>query len=148
MGNSGDCEFFPLRVTKVGVNGKRSYDREGKRMLIEACLEPGVSVASMAIRAQVNTNQLWRWIKAYKAEQQGDGVPGGELTAFAPVVEIRAPHAQAQQPQSTLPKLPAVDVPQPACLSARLPNGVMLELQCTSNDASLLAALVKALGGR
>jgi len=145
MGNSDDCEFLPLRVTKVGVNGKRSYDREGKRMLIEACLEPGVSVASMAIRAQVNTNQLWRWIKAYKAEQQGGDVPIGELTAFVPVVEVRDPQAQAQPPRSTLP---TEDAPHPARLSARLPNGVTLELQCASNDASLLAAMVKALGGR
>ncbi|WP_232239066.1 IS66-like element accessory protein TnpA [Burkholderia oklahomensis] len=115
-------------------------------MLIEACLEPGVSVASMAIRAQVNTNQLWRWIKAHKAEQQGGGVPGSELTAFVPAAEIRDPHAQAQPPQSTLPELPATEVPPPARLSARLPNGVTLELQCAGNDASLLVAMVKALG--
>ncbi len=40
--DDGDFDFLPLRVTNVGANGKRSYDRESKRKLIEARLEPGV----------------------------------------------------------------------------------------------------------
>ncbi|WP_175743812.1 IS66-like element accessory protein TnpA [Burkholderia ambifaria] len=147
MGDS-DFDFLPLRVTKVGVNGKRSYDREGKRRLIEACLEPGVSVASMAIRAQVNTNQLWRWIKQHKVARRGDVPMDGGSAAFVSVVEVRDVHAQAQSSHPPLLEPPAATAPQLARLSARLPNGVTVELQCAGSDAALVAAMVKALGER
>lgn len=142
--DDGDFDFLPLRVTNVGANGKRSYDREGKRKLIEACLEPGVSVASMALRAQVNTNQLWHWIKLHKAGHQ-DGAVEGASAAFVPVVEVRDVHAQAQPP---LLEPPAVATPQMARLSARLPNGTTVELQCAGGDAALVAAMIQALGAR
>ncbi|MFM0086875.1 IS66 family insertion sequence element accessory protein TnpB, partial [Paraburkholderia sediminicola] len=38
-----DLSFLPLRVTRVGVGGKRSFDPADKRRLIEACLRPGAS---------------------------------------------------------------------------------------------------------
>ncbi|KWI33432.1 IS66-like element accessory protein TnpA [Burkholderia stagnalis] len=143
-----DFDFLPLRITKVGANGKRSYDREGKRRLIEACLAPGVSVASMAIRARVNTNQLWRWIKQHKVEQRGDATLDGGSAAFVSVVEVRDVPAQAQSSHSPLLEQPAATAPQLARLSARLPNGVTVELQCTGSDAALVAAMVQALGAR
>lgn len=61
---SENCtDFLPLRVTNVGTDGKRDLDKRGKQMLIEACLQPGVSVAGMALKAGVNANQLRRWVK-------------------------------------------------------------------------------------
>ncbi|MFM0093820.1 IS66 family insertion sequence element accessory protein TnpB, partial [Paraburkholderia sediminicola] len=38
-----DLSFLPLRVTRVGVGGKRSFDPTDKRRLVEACLRPGAS---------------------------------------------------------------------------------------------------------
>jgi transposase len=147
-----EFDFLPLRVTNVGGNGKRSYDRKAKRKLIEACLEAGVSVASMAIRAQVNTNQLWHWIKLHKAEREVHGVMDGAVegasTAFVSVVEVRDVHAQDQPAQPPLLEPPAVATPQLARLSARLPNGTTVELQCAGGDAALVAAMITALGAR
>ncbi|MGE8454246.1 MAG: IS66-like element accessory protein TnpA [Pseudomonadales bacterium] len=154
--DDSDFDFLPLRVTNVGANGKRSYDRQGKRRLIEACLEPGVSVASMAIRAQVNTNQLWRWVKQYKAERQGgidmDSAVEGAPSAFVPVVEVRGVPPQAQRSRPASPESTSVPVPQSssspqlARLSARLPNGVTIELECTPKDGPLVKAMIAALG--
>ncbi|WP_018311587.1 transposase [Cupriavidus sp. UYPR2.512] len=68
--DQSDLDFLPLRAINVGANGKRSFDKGDKRRLVEACLQPGVSVAGMAIKAGVNANQLRRWIEQHKAEQR------------------------------------------------------------------------------
>src|SRR5258707_14983240 len=85
-----------LDAVHVGRDGKRRYDSQSKRRLIEACLQPGVSVAGLALRAGVNANLLRRWIKLH---QQRNGVaatsevvenapPLAVSSAFVPVVEI------------------------------------------------------------
>ena len=53
-----DLCFLPLRVTRVGVGGKRSFDPMDKRRLVEACLGPGASLSGLALKAGVNANQL------------------------------------------------------------------------------------------
>jgi len=47
-------------------NGRCIYSREGKRALVEECLQPGVSVARLALTHGVNANLLRKWIKAYE----------------------------------------------------------------------------------
>lgn len=53
-----DLTFLPLRVTHVGVGGKRSFHPVDKQRLIEACLQPGASLSGLALKAGVNANQL------------------------------------------------------------------------------------------
>ncbi|MBB5507279.1 transposase-like protein [Paraburkholderia sp. JPY681] len=36
-----DLSFLPLRVTRVGIGGKRSFDPLDKRRLVAACEQPG-----------------------------------------------------------------------------------------------------------
>jgi len=38
-----------LRVKLVGRDGRRSFDRLSKARLIESCLQPGTSVAQLAL---------------------------------------------------------------------------------------------------
>jgi len=52
--NSGDLAFLPLKVIRTGAGGKRR--------LIQACLQPGVSISGMALKAGINANQLRKWI--------------------------------------------------------------------------------------
>jgi transposase len=59
-----DLSFLPLRVTRVGVGGKRSFDPTDKRRLVEACLWPGASLSGLALKAGVNANQLHKWVRA------------------------------------------------------------------------------------
>lgn len=92
-------------------NGRCRYDPEAKRELVEACLQPGVSVARMALEHGINANLLRKWINQY-----GDSspVPSGTpavLSAFAPVLSLDAPK------------------PVEARLTVALPNGVKLEWQ-------------------
>lgn len=39
-------------------DGRNCYDPQAKRELVEACLQPGVSVARLALRHGVNANLL------------------------------------------------------------------------------------------
>jgi transposase len=42
---------------------RRTHSEEFKRSLIDACGEPGVSVAGMALANGINANQLRRWMR-------------------------------------------------------------------------------------
>lgn len=60
------AEVVPGFVVGRKKNGRCIYSREGKRALIEQCLEPGVSVARLALIHEVNANLLRKWIRAYQ----------------------------------------------------------------------------------
>lgn len=127
-----------LRVVKVLRNGKRRFDPVEKERLIDACLEPGVSVAGLALKHGVNANQLRNWIKLRQRRQAEKAltVMPYAPSAFVPVVEAAAtarPPVAAARPTSTGVRL-----------KARLPNGVRLELE--DADAEALSAMIEALG--
>lgn len=149
-----DLDFLPLRVINVGANGKRSFDKGDKRRLVEACLQPGVSLASMAIKAGVNANQLRRWIEQHKAEQKDAAgtmdVIETAPAAFVPVVEVHDAGRQAGRPAMPGPVSVPVralqpPAPLPSRLVAQLPNGVSLELVCSGQDDALVRAMIETL---
>jgi transposase len=87
-----DMTFLPLRVTRVGAGGKRSFDPVEKRRLIDACLQPGVSLSGLALKAGVNANQLHKWVRLHEqsnAPARED--MAGAWSAFVPVVAIDDP---------------------------------------------------------
>ncbi len=45
---------YGLEVVRVTSNGRRYYDPAGKARLVEACLEPGISVARLALEHGLN----------------------------------------------------------------------------------------------
>ncbi len=93
-------------------NGRCRYDPEAKRELVEACLQPGVSVARMALEHGINANLLRKWVNQYR--ENSSSVPPNTpatLSAFAPVLPM------------------AVPKPAEATLNVAFPNGVKLELQ-------------------
>ena len=151
-----ECEVPPLRVTRIRSNGKRDFDPGDKRQLVEACLQPGVSVAGMALKVGVNANQLRKWIRVHQATTAAETADGGEsvLSAFVPVVEVGSAMRVPESPASlecTPARAPAS--PQtsprpslPALLTARLPNGVTVELECGGQDVALVKAMIEALG--
>jgi transposase len=67
-----------LGVTKVLRNGKRRFDPVEKERLIDAALEPGVSVAGLALAHGINANQLRNWIRLRQRRQTENA-----LTAIA-----------------------------------------------------------------
>lgn len=71
-------------LVRHGGVKRRTYRRhsaEFKRRVVEACLEPGASVAGIALAHQLNANLVRRWIK-----EQREGAPrgtGGERSEAA-----------------------------------------------------------------
>ena len=150
-----DLSFLPLRVTRVGVGGKRSFDPTDKRRLVEACLRPGASLSGLALKAGVNANQLHKWVQARERARPPIGYNEPVApSAFVPVVAIDEPtavmasapashHATRAESSRVSPRSTRL-----ARLSAHLPNGVKLELECSAEDVAIVNAMVAALGAR
>jgi transposase len=64
-------------------DGRSCYDKEAKRELIEACLQPGVSIARMGLQHGINANLLRTWITRYRRQR--------ELMLARPAAELAAP---------------------------------------------------------
>ena len=126
-----------LRVRLVGSDGRRRYDPASVDRLVAACLEPGVSVSRLALEHGVNVNLLRKWIQ--RAKRLGHPVLGGP--AFVPV-QVGPDRSLAVQ-RSSLDK----SIKRLSCaakLSASLPNGVSVTVECSDVDG--LTAIIGALG--
>lgn len=138
-----------LMVRRVLRNGRRRYDAASKERLVAACLEPGVSVSRLALEHGINANLLRKWIK--NAKEAGTLPPS--TSAFIPVVaadrslpmQSRSLDMPATRGEERLAKSERMGPSfSPAKVSASLPNGVRLTLEC--GDANALAAIIGALG--
>jgi transposase len=114
-------------------DGRSCYDKEAKRELIEACLQPGVSIARMGLQHGINANLLRTWITRYRRRRElmvarpaAELATAGIASAFVPVVTRGVP-AQSSELR----------------LGAQLPNGIKLDLSAVSRDevATLLRLL-------
>ena len=148
-----------LRVTAVHPNGRRTFDPVSKARLIESCLQPGASVAQLALDHGVNANLLWKWIRQHRLARKDTAMIAPPSTsAFIPIqIESAADQAMSRQSSAFALDLasPRGEVPRsesekigplssPAKVSASLPNGVKLTVECGDVDA--LAAMIGALG--
>ena len=102
-------------------DGRNCYDPQAKRELIEACLQPGVSVAKLALTHGVNANQLRTWMTKHQRQLSTGGSLLPSVATPAPFIPVVAVSAQ---------RSPIT----PAELAARLPNGVRLEWSALPAD--------------
>ncbi len=130
-------EMIGRLVVRRKQDGRCVYDPQVKAQIVRACLQPGVSVARMALQCGVNANLLRRWVGERHKPGSSKSVvlPLGHANSaeFVPV-RIQAPSAE-----------PASCVQIKMELHARLPNGVALDLQPASLDD--LKHVIAALGG-
>jgi transposase-like protein len=70
--------------TPAPSRSNRRHSAEFKAEVIAACLQPGVSIASVALANQLNANFLRGWVKAYRDQQQA-GVTAN--TSIEPRIE-------------------------------------------------------------
>ena len=56
----------PLTITS---NGRRYFDADHKRHVVEQCLAPGASVAAVSLAHGFNANLVRKWIRAHQAAQ-------------------------------------------------------------------------------
>jgi transposase len=150
--NDSDLDFLPLKAVSVRRDGKRRFDKRDRQRLIEACLQPDVSVAGMALRAGVNANLLRRWIDEHQQKQRGTRATqvSEDVTAFVPIVEIARADPEPQRPRLAPPRREATRIPEypvaPSRLTVEMPNGITLRLECGAQDATLVSAMIETLG--
>lgn len=104
-----------------GRDGRCLYDPEAKRELVRICLQPGLSVAKVALEHGINANLLRKWIGAYREKPSSAPNHSAGLPVFAPVIPL------------TTQTLAGTS------LSVALSNGVKLELSSVAlSDLPLL----------
>ena len=108
-----------------GRDGRCLYDPEAKRELVSICLQPGISVAKVALEHGINANLLRKWIGLH--QEAGSSVRNSALAlpTFAPVLAL------------------GVKKSDESTFNVTLPNGVKLEL--TSVALSDLPLILNAL---
>jgi transposase-like protein len=78
------CGHMPIwsgqRVERTNNRGRHTYCVPFKAWIVEKAMQPGTSVAGLAMSNQVNANQLRRWVKLY-----GDGMGGMTASKLLPV---------------------------------------------------------------
>ncbi len=134
-------------------NSRRRYDPVSKQRLVEACLQPDVSVASLALRHGVNANLLRKWVAAHRWQQSNVvavGVIEPAAKAFVPVVELCG---VASPPEPPPVQHPVCRTKAACCagspvprLTVEMPNGVTLRLECSGQDVELVTAMIVTLG--
>ncbi len=77
---------------------RTSYSKPFKAQIVQECLQPGVSMASVALRHGINANLVRKWIPAYRDHQ------APALPAFVPMK--LAPATQPDQQMSVNIEVP------------------------------------------
>lgn len=139
-----------LVVTGMRRDGRRRYDDDSKQALVKACLQPGVSLAGMALKHGVNANLLRKWVVSHQLTVGAPTMPAANrMEAFIPVMLGNGSAGRNVQGKPVPGRLattsPTMTTP-PARLRAQMPNGVTFEFECAGGDAALLATFVEALG--
>lgn len=132
-----------LRVVRILSNGKRRYDPVDKDRLIDAALEPGASIAGLALAYGINANQLQNWIRL-RQRRQGLEKASAVVVSVAASAFVEVVEATAVVCPPAPPSLPSQQKLARIRLTALLPNGVRLELE--GADIQALSAMIPALG--
>ena len=70
-------------------DGRNIYSSAGKRALIHACLQPGISVAGSALANGVNANLLRKWIQRYQGRQSSKNQAAKSNHRLIPLLPIQ-----------------------------------------------------------
>lgn len=118
------------RVERLKANGKRVFSTAFKAWLVEQAGRPGVSVAALAMRHEVNANQLRRWMRLEHLAQPR------RVPAVLPVTVAASPpvHGSNGVPLRCAP-VPLIEIELAGAL-VRVHHGV---------DATQLRAVLQAL---
>jgi transposase len=86
------------RVERVKANGKRVFSTAFKAWLVAQAVRPGVSASALAMRHQINANQLRRWMRLEHLAQP----------PWSPVVlpVVLGPQPCGQEPAVAMPQSP------------------------------------------
>ncbi len=113
---------------------RRRYTTAQKLAIVRECLEPGASLAGVAMAHQANANMVRKWV--VKFQRGGFGEPAGSGMALLPVAVRRRAAA----------RIPAKASASTVTLEIEMPRGVVRFYGAP--DPELLNRFVAALTGR
>ena len=80
-----------LSVLRINAAGRRAYNPEFKAWIVEQACLPGMSVAGLAMRNQVNANQLRHWVLLHQRGRSSTQTASPRLLCvFRPIVTTRS----------------------------------------------------------
>jgi transposase len=125
-----------IEPRKVTRNGRRYFSREHKLAVVQACLEPGASVAGVALAYGFNANLVRRWLVQHRAREASAGV------RLLPV-EVRT-----EMPPAPPPVTDALVAREPASAAVEpVPEGV-IELEVSGIRLAVHGRVDEAALGR
>ena len=83
-------------------DGRSCYDPQAKRELIEAGLQPGVSVAKLALAHGINANQLHKWRRQFPVARTTVVVRAPSRIPVAVIPDEAAPSSVDDSPPAVL----------------------------------------------
>ena len=109
---------------------------EEKLRIVRLTLEPGASVASVALANGVNANQVFRWKRQY---ERGDLQPrrSRSVTALVPVTIAAEPEA----PEALQVSEPAPAEPCAGTITIEFPGRALLSIEGAADPAVIRAVL-------
>jgi len=125
-------------VEAVGTGQKRRVFRrvDEKLRIVKLTLEPGASVAGIALANGVNANQVFRWKRQY---ERGDLKPRGSkrATALVPVTIAAEPEARKLVESS----MPTAIPPSAGSVTIEFPGRALLSIEGPADPAVIRAVL-------
>jgi len=138
-----NSEVLSGLVLSRNRDGRCQYDPKVKQELVKICLQPGVSVAALAMLHGVNANLLRKWITQWQSgnatkQAVSDVAPQNASPFLALQVQAGAPSARVTA-QEKVPAASSNSFAQPLHLRIQLPNGVEVDLgQSRLHDLSAI----------
>lgn len=127
-----NSEVLSGLVLKRIRDGRCLYDPQVKQELVKRGLQPGVSVAALAMQHGVNANLLRKWITKWQSlstvQHAVSEMAAQNTSAFLALPVNRAsPHAALTTLATKVSPTSANSVTQPMHLRVQLPNGVAVD---------------------
>lgn len=100
------CGHIPVwsgeRVQRTNARGRHTYCTPFKTWIVEQAMQPGMSLAGLAMNNQVNANQLRRWVQLHggPASKPSPTAPG-PAARLLPVTVVAPPRAPVVVPGKT-----------------------------------------------
>lgn len=76
---------------QVQPKRRRRHSAEFKQKVVQACLQPGVSIAAIALHHRLNANLLRRWVAAHEARDVATPVHEPMIRPSAEFVALPLP---------------------------------------------------------
>lgn len=119
---------------KSAASGRRQHDGEFKRRLVDLSLQPGASVAAIALENGINANLLFKWKR--------DRLRTEASSASAVLVPVQLKREMLPAAMVAAAAKPAVEQPgaAPSCIEVEV-AGALLRLHGDVGEANLRIVL-------